>query len=294
LPSKLKIDGLVDGLGAIRPKRYTKHKQFLHLQGSGFGIMALKVVLFDFNGVIVDDEPIHAQLIQDVIAAENMRCSAEDVQRFVGRSDRACLQDFFGLRGRVLTPESLNKLLAQKTVVYQQRIQALDILPLFPGVKDLIAVFQSFNLKLGIVSGAQRGEIELVLAQAQLQDVFEVIIAAEDIATSKPSPEGYRQAVKQFSARYPELDIQPSNCLAIEDSFPGLEAAISARIPVVGVAHTYPFHMLQRRANWTVDALKDLEVARLVQVYSGEGERDWEQRLNNKRSEASDPALRRE
>jgi beta-phosphoglucomutase len=255
--------------------------------------MALKAVLFDFNGVIMDDEPIHAQLIQNVIASENMRCSAEDVQRFVGRSDRACLQDFFGLQGRVLTPESLNQLLSKKTIVYQQQIQALDILPLFPGVRELIAAFQSFDLKLGIVSGAQQGEIKLVLAQAQLQEVFEVIIAAEDISTSKPSPEGYRQAVKQFNALYPDLNLQPSDCLAIEDSFPGLEAAISARIPVVGVAHTYPFHMLQRRANWAIDALKDLEVARLVQLYSGEEERDWE-RFNSKRSEASDPALQHE
>ncbi len=255
--------------------------------------MALKVVLFDFNGVIMDDEPIHAQLIQDVIASENMRCSAEDVQRFVGRSDRACLQDFFGLKGRVLSPDALSKLLAQKTVVYQQRIQELDVLPLFPGVKELISAFQSFDLKLGIVSGAQRGEIELVLAQAQLQDTFEIIIASEDIVTSKPSPEGYRLAVKQFSDLYPELNLQPSDCLAIEDSFPGLEAAINAQIPVVGVAHTYPFHMLQRRANWAIDGLKDLEVARLVQLYSGEAERNWEQSIST-RSEASDPALQHE
>jgi beta-phosphoglucomutase len=263
------------------------------LQGSGFGIMALKVILFDFNGVIMDDEPIHAQLIQDVIASENMRCSAEDAQRFIGRSDRACLQDFFGLQGRVLTPESLKKLLSQKTLAYRQRIQELGELPLFAGIRELIATFKSFDLKLGIVSGAQRGEIELVLAQAQLQDAFEVIVGSEDISTSKPSPEGYRQAVKQFSDLYPELNLQPSDCLAIEDSFPGLEAAISAQIPVVGVAHTYPFHMLQRRANWAIDGLKDLEVARLVQLYSGEAERNWEQ-STSKRFEASDPALQHE
>jgi beta-phosphoglucomutase len=240
--------------------------------------MALKVVLFDFNGVIIDDEPIHAQLIREVIASENMRCSAEDAQRFVGRSDRACLQDYFTLQGRVVTPEALNKLLTQKTAIYQQRLQTLERLPLFPGLKELIAAFQDLDLKLGIVSGAQRGEIELVLGLANLQAAFAVTVAAEDTTASKPSPEGYQQALKQFQTRYPALDIQPSDCLAIEDSFPGVEAACSAQIPVVGVAHTYPFHMLQRRANWTVDALQDLEVDRLIQVYSGERERDGERR----------------
>lgn len=238
--------------------------------------MVLKVVLFDFNGVIVDDEPIHAQLLQGVIASENMRCSPEDAQRFVGRSDRACLQDFFRLQGRVISPELLQKLLAQKTALYQQTIQSLEVLPLFPGVRELIQTFRSFDLKLGIVSGAQRAEVALILEKAQLQDAFEVIVAAEDTETSKPSPEGYQQAIQQFSNQHPDLKLQPSDCLALEDSFPGIEAACSAQIPVVGVAHTYPFHMLQRRANWTVDALKDLEVPRLINLYAGEAERDWE------------------
>ena len=236
--------------------------------------MALRVVLFDFNGIIIDDEPIHAELIKEVIASENMRCSDEEAQRFVGRSDRACLQDYFSLKGRVLTADALSKLLNRKTVSYQQRLQTLDPLPLFPGVKELITAFESFDIKLGLVSGAQRDEIELVLAQAGLAKTFEIIVAAEDTTTSKPSPEGYLQAIEQFQQRYRDLNLQPNNFLAIEDSFAGLEAACSAKIPTVGVAHTYPFHMLQRRANWTIDTLGDLEVERLLGVYSGKAKRD--------------------
>lgn len=268
--------------------------------------MPLKVVLFDFNGVIVDDEPIHAQLIREVIASENMRCSEEEAQRFVGRSDRACLQDYFTQKGRVVTPDTLNKLLAQKTAAYQQHLQALEQLPLFSGVKALISSFQSHNLKLGIVSGAQRGEVNLVLRKARLETAFEIIVADEDTTASKPSPEGYQQAVNQFRDRYPELNVRPGDCLAIEDSFAGLEAARSAQIPVVGVAHTYPFHMLQRRARWAIDALSELEVDRLIQVYAGGNERDWEKlrehsietsdaietnSASSTRSAVSDPAL---
>jgi beta-phosphoglucomutase len=257
--------------------------------------MALRVVLFDFNGVIIDDEPIHAELIKEVIASENMRCSDEEAQRFVGRSDRACLQDYFSLKGRVLAPDALNKLLTRKTLSYRQRLQALDPLPLFPGVKELITAFASFDIKLGLVSGAQRSEIELVLAQANLAETFEIIVAAEDTTTSKPSPEGYLQAIAQFQQRYPDFNLQPNHVLAIEDSFAGLEAACSAKIPVVGVAHTYPFHMLQRRANWTVDTLGDLEVERLIQVYAGKTERDWQSEPvaaeTSKRFVGSDPTL---
>ncbi|MGB8700057.1 MAG: HAD family phosphatase [Thermosynechococcaceae cyanobacterium] len=245
--------------------------------------MPLKVVLFDFNGVILDDEPIHAQLIQDLMLAENIRCSVEDCQQFcLGRSDRACLQDLFHLRGRTVSQDYLSKLLIQKATAYRHRLATYNPLPIFPGVFELIATFQSHHVKLGLVSGALRSEIEWVLHQAHLLSAFEILVTADDIATSKPSPEGYRQAIARFNGHYPDLNLVPADCLAIEDSFPGLEAARSAGIPVVGVAHTYPFHMMQRRANWAIDSLADLEVQRLIQVFSGQDES-----LKSRYSEAS-------
>ncbi|NJM75253.1 MAG: HAD family phosphatase [Acaryochloridaceae cyanobacterium RU_4_10] len=232
--------------------------------------MPLKAVLFDFNGVILDDEPIHEQLIQETILTENLRFADDDFQRFcLGRSDRACLQDLFNSRGRVLSENTLNKLLAYKSAAYLDRIQSIDPLPLFDGLESLIQAFQAHQLKLGIVSGARRAEIERVLEKANLRSAFETIVAAEDISTSKPSPQGYLQAIAQLNIQFTNLNLQPADCLAIEDSFPGLEAAHNAEIPVVGVAHTYPFHMMQRRANWAVDSFAQLEVERLIRVYAG-------------------------
>ncbi len=232
--------------------------------------MALKAVLFDFNGVILDDESIHEELVQAVMLTENLRFAPEDFQQFcLGRSDRACFQDLFNVRGRFISDKDLDKLLEQKSIAYRERLNTCETLPLFPGVKSLIQAFQDQQLKLGIVSGSLRSEIEFVLAQANLRDAFSVIVAAEDISTSKPSPEGYQKAIAQMNALYPELELKPKDCLVIEDSFPGLEAAHQASIPVVGVAHTYPFHMMQRRSNWAVDSFAQLEVDRLLRVFAG-------------------------
>ena len=63
------------------------------------------------------------------------------------------------------------------------------------------------------------------------------------------------------------INLKPSECLVIEDTFPGIEAAKLAGMSVVGVAHTYPFHILQRLANWCVDDLSDLELDRVQKVY---------------------------
>jgi beta-phosphoglucomutase-like phosphatase (HAD superfamily) len=230
--------------------------------------MALKVILFDFNGVILDDEPIHAQLIQELMLGQNLRFALEEVQQVcLGRSDRAALEDLLRLRGRILPNTALDRLIADKHRAYQERLATLESTPVFPSFPPFLDSIRQYPIKLGIVSGAQRSEIEGTLTPMGLKEVFEVIVAAEDIRESKPSPEGYQNAIAQFQQRYPEEDLQPANFLAIEDSFPGLEATRRAKIPVVGIAHTYPFHMMQRQANWAVDSFEQLDIERLLAVY---------------------------
>ncbi len=228
----------------------------------------LKAVLFDFNGVIVNDEPLHEQLIEQLLLAENLRPKRGEFRQIcLGRSDRACIKELFESRGRVLTEKALDDLVARKAAAYQQELAKIEAVPSYPGLQDFLFNVRGSNLKTAIVSGALRSEIELVLQRLGLQEVFPVIVSGDDLKVSKPEPDGYLLAVERLNAAFPGLNAAPGECLAIEDTFAGIEAAKRAQIPVVGVAHTYPFHMLQRRANWTVDYLTDLEWERLRQLY---------------------------
>lgn len=232
--------------------------------------MVLKAVLFDFNGVIINDERLHEEALAEVFLEENLMLQSGDFQQFgLGRSDLACLTDLLGSRGRVLPPDALEKLIQRKAYFYQQKLDSLKKLPIYPTLGDLIFKFRVAGLKMAVVSGALRSEIESILDRAQLKQDFSVIVAGDEVGLSKPAPDGYLLAVERLNRAYPELALQPSECLAIEDSFSGIEAARWARIPVVGVAHTYPFHMLQRRANWTIDYLFDLEVDRVRRWFEG-------------------------
>jgi beta-phosphoglucomutase len=230
--------------------------------------MSLKAVLFDFNGVIIKDETIHLRLIDEILIQENLQPQrAQERQSSLGRSDRACFQELFNNRGRVLTEAYLMQLLNRKAQAYILELEKLDKLPLYPGIEDIIFQIRSRDLKLGLVSGALRKEIELVLERANLAECFSVIVAGDDITTSKPEPDGYKLSVQQLNQLYPDLHLQPNQCLAIEDTPAGMTAAKRARMQVVGVANTYPFHILQRQANWTVDYLHDLELERVQEVY---------------------------
>lgn len=231
--------------------------------------MVLKAVLFDFNGVIINDEPLHQKLIDQLLIEENLRPKSEEFwQLCLGRSDRACLTDLLAKRGRVVTEAYLAELLDRKTRGYQLQLETLEKLPIYPGLEDLIFNLRSAQLKMAVVSGALRSEIELVLERSRLLQYFPVVVAGDDITTSKPEPDGYLLAIERLNQQHPDLNLKPTECLAIEDTPAGIQAAKRAGIPVVGVANTYPFHMMQRQANWAVDYLSELELDRVKQVYA--------------------------
>jgi beta-phosphoglucomutase len=232
--------------------------------------VVLKAVLFDFNGVIVNDESIHHESLEELLLAENLPIKGRELwQISVGRSDRTCLGEILKSYGRFVSDEYLDKLVIKKASIYRQRLQQLVTLPIYPEVVQFIDKMHTSGYKLAIVTGSVRSEAELVLKQAEIDRYFETIVTGDDIKVSKPDPEGYLLAIEMLNKLDPTLDLLPTECLAIEDTFAGIAAAKAAGIQVCAIAHTYPFHMLQRRANWTIDCFADLELERVNDFFAG-------------------------
>ena len=223
--------------------------------------MTLKAILLNFPGVIVKDEAIHQRLFDEILLGENLRPSPSEYREVcLGRSDRACLEQILSRRGRVVSQDYLTKLVSKKAQAYQQEIEKLDFLPLYPGIKPFIIQLEAMELQIGIVTGALSSEVESVLRRAQILPYMNTIISGDVIKVSKPEPDGYLLAVERLSL---SLELQPSNCLAIEDTPVGITAAKRAGMSVVGVANTYPLHLLQRQSDWVIDSLDELELERV-------------------------------
>ncbi len=234
--------------------------------------MSLKAILFDFNGIIIKDESIHQQLLDEILERENIRPEeAEYREVCLGRSDRACLRDIFALHGRFVQENFLTRLIKGKNKAYKKRLEQLETLPLYPGLEDFLAKIQAQGLLMGIVTGALRSEVKLVLNRAQIAQYFSIIVAGNDVKGSKPEPVGYLRALRLLYRQNIYRQIRAENCLAIEDSLAGIQAAKQAGIQVVGVANTYPYYMMQRHANWSVDSLSELELDRVEQVFAKVG-----------------------
>ena len=221
--------------------------------------MKLKAIIFDFNGVIVDDEPLHLELFRKVLLEEGLFLSDEDYHaKYLGYDDRACFIEVLCDNSR--TPDAADDLFIQalidrKAEYYRQAIQARMLL--FPGVVELIRR-SAAEFPLAIASGALRNEIALVLQRGELRECFGVIVAAEDVSTCKPDPEGYEKALEILNATL-ATEIQAHECLVIEDSIAGVEAANAAGMRCLAVTNSYKAEELQA-ADKVVASLAELDL----------------------------------
>ncbi len=192
-------------------------------------------ILFDFNGVLVDDEEQHRVAFTRVLEGIRLPLSQADYYaHYLGFDDQHCFAEAFRRSNRTLPTQLLRHLVAEKAAVYRELIdQALTFVP--GAVEFVRAAAPEF--RLGIVSAAPRAEIDLVLDRAALTGHFETIVASADVPRGKPHPAGYRAALAALAARRP---LDPGHCIAVEDSRPGLEAARAAGLRVLALTTSRP------------------------------------------------------
>jgi len=224
----------------------------------------LRAIVFDFNGVLVDDEPLHFQLFRRVLEEEGLSLSEEDYWgRYLGLDDRGCFAEVLVASGRSASPPALMRLIARKAAYYRDEIRRSGF-PFFPGAVDLVRSCAGRPWMLAVVSGALRDEVAGALDQEDLARHFKLLVTAEDVVRAKPDPDGYRKALEGLNALppLPERLFHPHEVVAVEDSPAGLEAAAAAGLRTVGVAHTYAADRL-RPADAVVGAVAELDAERL-------------------------------
>jgi len=203
----------------------------------------LCAVIFDFNGIIVDDEPIHFELFRKVFAEEGITLTADVYYaRYLGFDDRGAFAAGLRENGRSIDDAKLAELIARKAVYYQDAIR--NHAAIFPGVRQLIAALAPC-LPLAVASGALRQEIQTILRGADLLEHFQAVVSAEDVERGKPEPEVFLKALDALNARREGADvIAPAQCVVIEDSKEGLRGARRAGMKCLAVTNSHPAELL--------------------------------------------------
>lgn len=232
--------------------------------GGLFGFM-IQAILFDFNGVVIDDEPLHKQAYQEVLGAESVVVSDEDYYASLGMDDASFVRAAYARVGKELDDETLRRVIALEGESHRALLGDGD-LPLFPGVVNFVKA-AARKFPLGIVSMASREQIDYVLERATLKNFFSIIVSAEDERPCKPDPYCYQRGLDLLNERRAKdavLPLRANECLVIEDSPPGVQSARAAGMHTLAVTNTVPERALRDAradvvtrslADWTLDAV---------------------------------------
>ncbi len=223
--------------------------------------MPLRAIVFDFDGVIADSEPLHFRGFRDVLAEEGVTLTEADYYAaYLGFDDAGAFQAIGVSRGVAWTRAQIDGLAARKAVRLERLEREVSVL--FPGAADAIRR-ASAAMPIAIASGARGDEIRRVLQRERLIACFAAIVAAEDTPAGKPSPDPYLRAVALLASSCGGR-LNASECVAIEDSRWGLESARAAGLRTVAVTTSYGADELC--ADLTISSIQTMDLVRLARL----------------------------
>lgn len=218
------------------------------------GIQA-EAVIFDFDGVIVDTEPLHYAAFQRTLEPLGLHFTWQEyIETYIGFDDRDAFRHAFSSQGTTLGQDELHSLIEQKAAFFKDVIGAGVIA--YPGVLDLIIHLNANKIPLAICSGALRTDIDPILDMFGIADFFNVIVTADDVAASKPDPECYQLAFQRLQTAHQNCFSKDAT-IAIEDTPAGISAAKAAGLMVCAVTNSYPAARLDQ-ATFVTESLSSL------------------------------------
>jgi beta-phosphoglucomutase len=212
--------------------------------------MVIQAIVFDFDGVLADSEPLHLLVYQQLLEPEGIHLDQDTYcAKYLGFDDEGVFQQIAKDYGLLLGDEEIELLIQDKARRFETLVSSRDVL--YPGadgcVRRLAAAWP-----IGIASGALRAEIELMLRGAGLLDTFRFIVSSGETEHTKPAPDPYLRAAELHG-------VPAAGCVAIEDSHWGLQSARAAGMRTIGITHTYPRASLTE-ADVIIDSLDELTV----------------------------------
>lgn len=211
--------------------------------------VSVQAIVFDFDGVIADSEPLHLRSYQAILEPHGVTLDTKTYcERYLGFDDLGALRMIAQDYGLLLADEEIELLMEAKTRHFEAIVSGADVL--YPGAAACARALAEV-WPVGVASGAVRHEIELMLKGAALSGTFKFIVAAGETDRTKPAPDPYLRAAELHG-------VAPASCVAIEDSHWGLQSARTAGMRTIAITHTYARDTLIPHADVVVDSLGEI------------------------------------
>lgn len=227
----------------------------------------IRAIIFDFNGVIADDETPHLHCFQQALAEHGLSLTKEEYYgTYLGMDERTCATALLAARDHTGDQHVLSAIMERKAMLFRE-YTALHKPVLFPGIVEFVRRATA-DLHVAIASGGRREQIDEALRGTPIERSFAVIVSADDCAVGKPNPAMYRHTLKLLNAQKPRPPlVRAAECLVVEDSLAGIQSAHAAGMAVLALATTYPAEKL-READYVLPSLEGITPEELIGVMS--------------------------
>ncbi|HOI88576.1 MAG TPA: HAD family phosphatase [Lentimicrobium sp.] len=185
-------------------------------------------VIFDMDGVLADNFRYHLMAWEKFCARHGKSITADDFRENVfGGSNTDHLNYIFK---KNLSPAKIEEYSAEKEMLYRYLYH--DNVQLLPGLRDFLGLLKDAGIPMAVATSAERANVDFIVQEAGLEGYFSAVSDASMVKRGKPDPEVFLKAAGL-------LGIGPENCLVFEDTLKGIDAALKAKMKVVGVATTH-------------------------------------------------------
>jgi beta-phosphoglucomutase len=223
----------------------------------------LGAVIFDFDGVITDTEILHLHGFNRILERFNIEIPMREYYKeYLGFTDIDCFRAVSKKYGLGLNDNVIQELVQEKNHVFEEI--AKNESKIIEGVFEFLAMLKRNHIPMAICSGALLVEIEMILEDANLRSYFDVVVSAEQVKKGKPDPEGFLLTLKRLNNKL-QQSLKAEDCVAVEDSHWGLEAAEAAGMHTLAVTNSYDANELEK-AEKIVSKLSELSIEDLKEL----------------------------
>ncbi len=201
----------------------------------------IKAVIFDMDGVLVDSEPVYQEATINVLDSLNIKATKEDLLKLAGGSSLHFNKFIQDVSKGSISCEDFNKICDQYYLDNPVKYEEI----MFPHVRETLDYLKFKGYILALASSSKEYEIENVLKRCDLKDYFKLIISGEVFKESKPNPEIYLTCIEK-------LNLEADECVAVEDSEYGIEAAKKAGLICIAKRDDR-FNYDQSKADYFID-----------------------------------------
>ena len=224
----------------------------------------LKAIIFDFDGIIANTEPTHLEAFKRILNEKGIELTDTDYyEKYLAFDDKRLLRELLKKNCITFTESYVDKLIQKKHNLINELFTTH--VELFPGVVEFLNRIRERYI-LSIASGALKAEIEFILNKFNIADKFNNITSAEDVENCKPDPEVFKKSLATINDNTEDI-VHSSECVVIEDSIHGVEAAIAAKMRCIAITNSYCQEYLIK-ADLVVNGFDEINIEMLEDIFS--------------------------